>query len=131
MNPKSIGERIENTIKLIEELNDDKGGFDACLDNNPIEIKGCMKVHKNGCNPNGKDRITKGRFWIDNRAHKILLERKGFYIFVIYYMAGEMPTISKYTYKSAKAVDKLINLSENTKIRYDRIFPDYKGEAVL
>lgn len=130
MNAQSIGDKIERSIKTVEKLEDDNGGFDAAFGKIPIEIKGCIRVHKNGVNRNGKDRITKGRFWIDNKAHRLLLKRRGFYIFVIYYMVGEMPTILEYEYKSAYAVNKLIKPGDNTKIRFDRIFTDYETERV-
>lgn len=130
MNAQSIGDKIERSIKIIEKLCDDDGGFDAAFNKIPIEIKGCLRTHKNGVNRNGTDRVTTGRFWIDNEAHRVLLERKGFYIFVIYYMAGAVPTILKYEYKSALAVNKLIKTGSNTKIRYDRIFPNYTPERL-
>lgn len=130
MNAQSIGKFIENYIKERFKLHDSKIGFDGCCNGREYEIKGCIPTHKNGVNRNGRDRITKGRFWIDNDAHKLLLERKGFYIFVIYYMAGGLPTILEYTYKSALAVNKLIKTGANTKIRYDIILPDDEAGRV-
>jgi len=130
MNVNKIGGMIENTIKMVENLIDDDGGFDAAFNTIPIEIKGCIKVHRNGKGINGKDKLTKGRFWIDNDAHRILLERKGFYIFVIYYMRDKNPVILEYTYKSANQVNRLIKSGDNTKIRYDIIFPNSMPEVI-
>jgi hypothetical protein len=130
MNVNKTGEMIEKAIKRIEKLIDDEGGFDAAFNKIPIEIKGCLKVHKNGVGLNGKEKVTKGRFWIDNNAHRILLERKGFYIFAIYYMSFETPTILEYEYKSASAVNRLIKSGDNTKIRYDVIFPNSVPEML-
>lgn len=116
---------IEKAIIGEEKLLNDEGGFDAAFNAIPIEIKGCIRVHKNGVGLKGQERVTKGRFWIDNDAHRILLERKGFYIFVIYQMIGKEPFINKYVYKSAKEVSKWIKSGDNTKIRYDIVFPEY------
>ena len=127
MNGVLIGRHIEDHIKARYQLKESQIGFDGNLNGLEIEIKGCMPIHKNGVNPNGTDRVTKGRFWIDNDAHRILLERRGFYIFVVYYMSGAIPTIIEYQYMSAWAVNKLINSGDNTKIRYDRIFSVKKG----
>lgn len=131
MNVRNIGRKIENTIKIIEKLEDDDGGFDASYNNIPVEIKGCLESHKNGVDYKGRDRVVKGRFWIDNNAHRILLERRGFYIFVIYHMIGMMPIIRRYTYMSVLTIDRQIKSGDNTKIPYDRIFPDYKGRVAL
>lgn len=130
MNVQQIGQRIESNIRLLEGLHLDETGFDACFNKTPIEIKGCTRFHRNGCNRKGQDTLTKGRFWIDNEAHKILLKRKGFYVFVLYRMGDTLPLILKYEYMSAKAVDKLIKEGANTKIRYDVIFPEERYEVV-
>lgn len=131
MNSANIGLRIENAIKRIEKLEDDANGFDASYGNIPIEIKGCLMEHKNGVDYKGKDRTTKGRFWIDNEAHRMLFYNKGFYIFAVYYMTDVAPIILKYRYMTALKVDDLIKSGNNTKIPYNMIFPNFNGGGDL
>lgn len=122
MNSQNVGRRIENTIVAVESLTEDTGGFDGSKNGFPIEIKGCLKVHQNGSDYKRKPKTTVGRYWIDNNAHRILLERKGSYIFVIYEEREERAFITDYGYVKASKVNPYIGKGENTKIRWDRIF---------
>jgi hypothetical protein len=116
------GKYIEDHIKSRYSLKDSKLGFDGNLNGLEIEIKGCIPIHKNGVSVYGKDRITKGRFWIDNRAHKLLLAEKGLYIFVVYKIYRKEVFLMKILNLFAFEIDFMINGGDNTKIRYDRIF---------
>ena len=126
MNVRYIGEEIEEIIKDANGLDEDELGFDASYHGFPIEIKGCIPTHQNGASSDGKYRTTKGRFWIDNRAHKSLLEHLGSYIFVLYETPNDEVKVLKTSLCSAFEVDKMITTGKNTKIRYDRIFLNAK-----
>jgi hypothetical protein len=124
------GKFVEEHIKARYQLKESELGFDGSFNNMEVEIKGCIPIHKNGVNRNGRDRITKGRFWIDNYAHKLLLNEKGLYVFVLYSTNGSYTEVLRTCKLFAFEVDYMINKGDNTKIRYDLIFPDYKVGAV-
>lgn len=124
------GKFVEDYIKVRYNLKESKLGFDACFNKMEIEIKGCIPIHKNGVNRNGRNRITKGRFWIDNGAHKLLLDEKGLYVFVLYSSNGNYLSVLRICKLFAFEVDYMIIKGGNTKIRYDLIFPDYEMGAV-
>ena len=126
MNAQSIGKFIENNIKKQFKLKDSKIGFDGFYNGYEYEIKGCIPTHKNGVNRNGRDRITKGRFWIDNYAHRLLLKERGVYIFVLYVRCESQVVTLRTRFMPAREVQKLIKAGNNTKIRFDKIFPNYK-----
>jgi len=125
------GRYVEELIKTQYSLKDSQLGFDGNLNGLEIEIKGCIPIHKNGVNLNKKDRITKGRFWIDNHAHKLLLKEKGLYVFVLYESYGYAIQKLRSRNMFAFEVDYMIIKGSNTKISYDRIFPDYKRDRTL
>lgn len=130
MNAQSIGKFIENHIKERFSLKDSEIGFDGSCNGWEYEIKGCMPIHKNGVNRNGRDRITKGRFWIDNYAHTLLLKEKGIYIFVLYVRNDKKIVTLRTRFMGASEVQKLIKPGDNTKIRFDLIFMNYDMERV-
>lgn len=130
MNAQSIGKFIEDYIKERFELEDSKIGFDGSCNGWEYEIKGCVPTHKNGVNTNGIDRITKGRFWIDNYAHSLLLKEHGVYIFVLYVRNDKKIVTLRTRFMTALEVQKLIKHGANTKIRYDLIFSNYEMERV-
>lgn len=130
MNCNHIGKYIEDKVKTQFKLSDSEIGFDGYACGVEYEIKGCVPVHKNGVSLYGKDRVTKGRFWIDNDAHRLLLDVNGMYIFVLYMRAEDKVITLRTRFMSVKEVQKLIKPGENTKIRYDLIFANYKPEAV-
>lgn len=122
MNIKDNGNRIEKAIKLAYNLTDDEFGFDASLNGISVEIKGCMLIHKNGMSCNGREKTTKGRFWIERDSHRLLLDRRGLYIFAVYEMSGDVLIIRSTDVLSAKFINRMIGAGDNTKIRYDLIF---------
>ena len=124
------GKFVEEHIKARYQLKESASGFDGSLNGLEIEIKGCIPIHKNGVNHNGRDRITKGRFWIDNQAHRLLLDEKGLYVFVLYSSNGNYVAVLRICKLFAFEVDYMVIKGDNTKIRYDRIFPDYKSGVV-
>ena len=124
------GKFVEDHIKARYQLKESKLGFDGTFNNMEIEIKGCISVHKNGVNRKGKDRITKGRFWIDNHAHKLLLDEKGLYVFVLYSTNNNYVAVLRTCKLFAFEVDYMIAKGNNTKIRYDRIFIDYNERVI-
>lgn len=130
MNARHIGNYIEEQVKIRYGLGDSELGFDGQACGKEYEIKGCIPTHKNGASQYGKDRITKGRFWIDNNAHRLLLDVNGMYIFVLYTRTGDKVVSLRVRFMPAKEVQKLIKTGDNTKIRYDIIFANYKPEAV-
>lgn len=130
MNAQSIGQRIENHVKVRFNLIDSKIGFDGCSNSHEYEIKGCIPTHKNGVNRNGRDRITKGRFWIDNYAHRLLLKERGIYIFVLYIRVDKEIIVIRTRFMPAHEVQNLIKAGDNTKIRYDLIFQNHQVEVV-
>lgn len=127
---KHIGDKIEKMVKDIYKLADSNIGFDACYEGTQVEIKACKSVHQNGVNRNGKDRVTKGRFWINNRNHQLLLNEGGFYAFVLYNPTTVTPADLNIKWVSAPLLTPLIGKRDNTKIRYDRIFTNCKPEAI-
>lgn len=130
MNAQSIGKFIEEHIKERFGLKDSKIGFDGCSDSHEYEIKGCIPTHKNGVNRNGTDRVTTGRFWIDNYAHKLLLKERGIYIFVLYIRHDDKLVTLRTRFMPAHEVQKLIKTGDNTKIRFDKIFLNYHMERL-
>jgi len=140
MNVAYLGEYIEKYIKAEYTLDDSKLGFDGRLNKLEVEIKACNKleveikacipIHKNGSTNKGKERTTKGRFWIDNHAHKLLLEERGLYIFVLYIRTGDTVIIKSVINKFAFEINHMINTGDNTKIRYDLLFPSYTPVGV-
>jgi len=125
MNVAYLGEYIEKHIKARYTLDESKLGFDGNLNGLEIEIKACIPIHKNGSDSKGRERTTKGRFWIDNHAHKLLLKEKGMYIFVLYIRTGETVIIKRVVNKFAFEIDYMIKTGDNTKLRYDLLFPYY------
>lgn len=121
MNLNRIGERVEEVIKNAYNLSDDHRGFDASFCTTPIEIKSCARRHLNGLNSRGEQNYTKGRFWIDNKAHKLLLAEDGLYYFVLYRYSRESLKIIRVRTHTARYINSMINKGSNTKIRYDRI----------
>jgi len=130
MNVAYLGEYIEKYIKAEYTLDDSKLGFDGRLNKLEVEIKACIPIHKNGSTNKGKERTTKGRFWIDNHAHKLLLEERGLYIFVLYIRTGDTVIIKSVINKFAFEINHMINTGDNTKIRYDLLFPSYTPVGV-
>lgn len=127
MNSKHIGDRIERDVIDHYNLAESEDGFDASFIGLPVEIKGCKRMHRNGITRHGKEGITKGRFWIDNAAHKLLVKLGGLYIFAVYQtdyfnnLELNMRCITAYQ------VNKLIIAGDNTKIRYDVLFPELEA----
>ena len=125
MNSFYTGKMVEE--RIIDEFNlqTDSNGFDGCDKGKIIEIKGCLPYHSNGINEKGEDRRCKGRFWIDNQKHLLLSRLKGEYIFVLYeWFNKELYFIGVRRIK-AKHIQNMITEGDNSKIRYDRIFPEY------
>lgn len=129
MNARVNGERVEEIVRGKYCLKESKEGFDACFNGSEIEIKACRALHFNGVSVEGKQRVTKGRFWIDNSAHKLLLELRGLYIFAVYTGSDETLKVNDTLVLTATEVNKMIIEGENTKIRYDRIFLNAKHGA--
>ena len=130
MNTNNIGRFIEEHIKAKYSLEESERGFDGSLNGLEIEIKGCLHLHKNGVSPKGTNKITKGRFWIDNDSHRLLLKEGGMYVFVLYRRSGHSIGILRVSNVFAFEIDYWINKEGNTKIAYDRIFPDYKDRVM-
>jgi hypothetical protein len=130
MNANRIGEYIEEQVKARYGLVDSELGFDGWACGKEYEIKGCIPTHKNGVTQYGKDRVTKGRFWIDNSAHRLLLDVNGMYIFVLYTWSGEKVITLRTRFMPAREVQKIIKPGDNTKIRYDILFVNYRQERV-
>lgn len=125
MNTNRIGREIEACISGIDGFSDSKMGFDMVYGDTEIEVKGCCKLHKNGCNRGLKPTFTKGRFWICNRSHKLLVEEKGKYIFVLYKIINKEIKWLNTKVINASLITKRIKTGDNTKIRYDLIFTEY------
>ena len=124
MNSRHIGDRIERDVIDRYKLTESEDGFDASFIGLPIEIKGCKRIHRNGVTRHGKEGITKGRFWIDNEAHKLLVKLGGLYIFAVY-QTDRFNNLNLNTRCiAAYKVDRLIIAGDNTKIRYDVLFPE-------
>lgn len=128
MNSNKIGETIEGIIKERYHLEESEYGFDARFIDLPVEIKGCKKVHQNGVRRNGIDATTAGRFWIDNTAHNLLLQLGGLYIFVVYETIYLNELELSVKCMTAHKLNKLIIGGDNTKIRYDLLFPELKED---
>ena len=127
MNAKANGEAIEQIIKDMYYLAEDTIGFDAVREGRPVEIKGCLPQHWNGVDSKGNARLAKGRFWIDNRAHRLLLKEDGIYIFVVYKEIATRLKLIGTKVIDASSLDKWIGNGDNTKIRYDWVFPELIG----
>lgn len=127
---KYIGAETERMIKDMYNLDESDIGFDACYEGCQVEIKGCKAVHQNGVNSNGKSRVTKGRFWINNRNHQLLLKEEGIYAFVLYNPTKDAPVNLNIRWVPAFILTPMIGKGDNTKIRYDRIIEDYNPEAI-
>ena len=115
------GLQIEGLIKRLFKLEESRCGFDASWNGQEVEIKSCIKWHRNGIGRSGKQNRTRGRFWIDNRAHKLLLEQKGFYIFVLYEKEDSFLKINEIRILSAKLVDEYIGEGKNTKLAWNKV----------
>ena len=131
MDNKSKGLFIEEMT--IRRFNLDKSniGFDASYNGVEIEIKACAVNHKNGVTLKGVQKQTKGRFWIDNHAHRILLDEKGLYLFALYVEDATSFTVIRRAKMFAFELNRYISNGNNTKIRYDLLFPDYKEVDAL
>lgn len=127
MNVRSIGDKVEEATRVLLQVTKSKIGFDACMLGMEIEIKGCEPCHKNGYNSNGRQRYTQGRFWIDNAAHRVLLDEDGVYVFAVYRRLGVGVQILLTCVKTAGQVNPLIGEGENTKIPIYKLFDGYKG----
>lgn len=121
MNVKDNGNRVERAMRSAYHLEDDGFGFDGSLNGISVEVKGCLLIHKNGVDGKGREKTTKGRFWIERDSHRLLLDRRGLYIFVVYEMIEDMLIIRSTDLLSAKFVNRMIGAGDNTKIRYDLI----------
>jgi len=123
MNQRNNGLEVERLIIKKYPLEDDTKGFDATYLNVPVEIKSCLLYHSNGLTPAGSQRRARGRFWIDNDNHRLLLNENGLYIFVLYKVVNDHIVIIDEVLLKASYINKYVNSEGNTKINWKYLFP--------
>ena len=121
MNQSFNGMEIERYIKRLFKLKESLYGFDASWNGQEVEIKSCVKWQRNGIGRNGKQNWCRGRYWIDNRAHKLLLDQRGLYIFVLYEEINCHIWINQIQIVNAIHINPLIGKGKNTKIYWNKV----------